>query len=86
MHRALIPSTFSCLVIADICASLQLGQSRLHKMGCFTSKQVEEDEKIAAKTTAAIDRAIKNDKKTNDRTVKILLLGMLCSTQDVHRS
>jgi guanine nucleotide-binding protein subunit alpha len=43
-------------------------------MGCISSKPVEMD-KEAISRNARIDRSIKNDKKTMDRTIKILLLG-----------
>ncbi|KAJ5212067.1 uncharacterized protein N7498_003713 [Penicillium cinerascens] len=43
-------------------------------MGCINSKPAEAD-KDALQRNARIDRAIKNDKKTMDRTIKILLLG-----------
>ncbi|GLI73109.1 hypothetical protein PoHVEF18_001319 [Penicillium ochrochloron] len=43
-------------------------------MGCISSKPVEMD-KEAISRNARIDRTIKNDKKTMDRTIKILLLG-----------
>ena len=44
-------------------------------MGCGGSK-VEADEKEAVAKNAQIDRQLKQDKKTEARTVKILLLGM----------
>lgn len=43
-------------------------------MGCFVSKPAEAD-RDAAQRNARIDRVIKSDKKTMDRTIKILLLG-----------
>ncbi|CDM33852.1 hypothetical protein DTO013E5_1596 [Penicillium roqueforti] len=43
-------------------------------MGCLVSKP-EEVDKDAFQRNARIDRTIKNDKKTLDRTIKILLLG-----------
>ncbi|KAJ5155744.1 hypothetical protein N7492_008547 [Penicillium capsulatum] len=43
-------------------------------MGCMSSKPVEAD-KDALQRNARIERGIKNDKKTMDRTIKILLLG-----------
>jgi guanine nucleotide-binding protein subunit alpha len=43
-------------------------------MGCLVSKP-EEADKDAFQRNARIDRAIKHDKKTLDRTIKILLLG-----------
>lgn len=43
-------------------------------MGC-TSSKLEPADKEAAKQTATIDRLIRMDKKTYDRTIKILLLG-----------
>jgi guanine nucleotide-binding protein subunit alpha len=43
-------------------------------MGCINSKPAEAD-KEAISRNARIDRSIKNDKKTMDRTIKILLLG-----------
>lgn len=45
-------------------------------MGCSGSKETTEEDRIAAKRNATIDRMIRNDKKYQDRTVKILLLGM----------
>lgn len=44
-------------------------------MGCGQSR-VEADEKDAVAQTAKIDRQLRQDKKTEARTVKILLLGM----------
>lgn len=44
-------------------------------MGCMNSK-VEAEDKEAARINAGIEKQIRNDKKTYDRTVKILLLGM----------
>lgn len=43
-------------------------------MGCINSKPAESD-KEAFQQNARIDRTLKNDKKTMDRTIKILLLG-----------
>lgn len=43
-------------------------------MGCLVSTPAEAD-KEAAQRNARIDRNLKNDKKTLDRTIKILLLG-----------
>lgn len=43
-------------------------------MGCMNSK-VEVEDKDAARINAGIEKQIRNDKKTYDRTVKILLLG-----------
>jgi guanine nucleotide-binding protein subunit alpha len=43
-------------------------------MGCINSKPAEAD-KEAISRNARIDRSLKNDKKTLDRTIKILLLG-----------
>jgi guanine nucleotide-binding protein subunit alpha len=43
-------------------------------MGCINSKPAEAD-KEALSRNARIERTIKNDKKTMDRTIKILLLG-----------
>lgn len=43
-------------------------------MGCLVSKP-EEADRDAFQRNARIDRTIKNDKKTLDRTIKILLLG-----------
>jgi guanine nucleotide-binding protein subunit alpha, other len=40
------------------------------------SSKVEPEDKEAAKVTATIDKQIRGDRKTYDRTVKILLLGM----------
>lgn len=48
-------------------------------MGCSGSKEMGEEDRIAVKRNATIDRMIRNDKKYQDRTVKILLLGMACS-------
>ncbi|KAI5293973.1 hypothetical protein KEM52_004927 [Ascosphaera acerosa] len=44
-------------------------------MGCAASRELDPEEKAAAKANATIDRMIRNDKKVADRTVKILLLG-----------
>ncbi|OQE19899.1 hypothetical protein PENSTE_c014G06397 [Penicillium steckii] len=43
-------------------------------MGCINSKPAESD-KDAFQQNARIERTLKNDKKTMDRTIKILLLG-----------
>ncbi|KAJ5684183.1 uncharacterized protein N7477_000528 [Penicillium maclennaniae] len=43
-------------------------------MGCVASKPAEAD-KDALQRNARIERSIRNDKKTMDRTIKILLLG-----------
>ncbi|KAJ5736185.1 uncharacterized protein N7483_001310 [Penicillium malachiteum] len=43
-------------------------------MGCMVSKPAEAD-RDALQRNARIDRVIKSDKKTMDRTIKILLLG-----------
>ncbi|KAJ5115385.1 hypothetical protein NUU61_001144 [Penicillium alfredii] len=43
-------------------------------MGCINSKPAEAD-RNAVQQSARIDRALRNDKKTMDRTIKILLLG-----------
>lgn len=43
-------------------------------MGCISSKPAELDREAISRN-ARIDRTIKNDKKTMDRTIKILLLG-----------
>ncbi|KAJ5093428.1 Fungal G-protein alpha subunit [Penicillium angulare] len=43
-------------------------------MGCLVSKPAEAD-RDAVQRNARIDRVIKSDKKTLDRTIKILLLG-----------
>ncbi|CAI7613220.1 unnamed protein product [Penicillium pancosmium] len=43
-------------------------------MGCINSKPAESDRE-AFQQNARIDRTLKNDKKTMDRTIKILLLG-----------
>lgn len=45
-------------------------------MGCSGSKEAEQEDRSAVKRNATIDRVIRMDKKTQDRTVKILLLGM----------
>ncbi|KAK5800581.1 hypothetical protein VI817_002793 [Penicillium citrinum] len=44
-------------------------------MGCINSKPAESD-RDAFQQNARIERTLKNDKKTMDRTIKILLLGM----------
>lgn len=44
-------------------------------MGCMNSK-VEAEDKEAARINAGIEKQIRNDKKTYDRTVKMLLLGL----------
>jgi guanine nucleotide-binding protein subunit alpha len=46
-------------------------------MGCLVSKPAEVD-KEAIQRNQRIERGIKNDKKTLDRTIKILLLGEYC--------
>ncbi|KAJ5601689.1 hypothetical protein N7510_011223 [Penicillium lagena] len=43
-------------------------------MGCINSKSADGD-RDALQRNARIDRTLKNDKKTMDRTIKILLLG-----------
>jgi hypothetical protein len=43
-------------------------------MGCGSSK-IDIDEKYAVEQNAMIDRRIRQDKKLDARTVKILLLG-----------
>ena len=48
-------------------------------MGCMTSKPADAGDKEALQRNARIDRVLKTDKKTLDRTIKILLLGM-CHT------
>jgi hypothetical protein len=40
------------------------------------NSKVEADDKEATRINAGIEKQIRNDKKTYDRTVKILLLGM----------
>ncbi|KMU77198.1 guanine nucleotide-binding protein alpha-1 subunit [Coccidioides immitis RMSCC 3703] len=44
-------------------------------MGCSGSKEISPEERQAIKQNASIDKMIRMDKKTYDRTVKILLLG-----------
>ena len=44
-------------------------------MGCMSSKPVDTADKDALQRTARIEKTLKNDKKTLDRTIKILLLG-----------
>lgn len=44
-------------------------------MGCTSSKPVDPEEKVALKKNADIEKMIRMDKKSSDRTVKILLLG-----------
>ncbi|KAA8646363.1 hypothetical protein EYZ11_008735 [Aspergillus tanneri] len=44
-------------------------------MGCMSSKPINADDKEAVQQNARIDKALKNDKKVMDRTIKILLLG-----------
>ncbi|KAL2008307.1 hypothetical protein VTN00DRAFT_8289 [Thermoascus crustaceus] len=44
-------------------------------MGCVSSKPADSADKEASQQNAKIDRMIRNDKKTLDRTIKILLLG-----------
>ena len=43
-------------------------------MGCSPSK-IDEGEKVASQKNSQIDRQLKADRKTDSRTVKILLLG-----------
>ncbi|KAI1929830.1 hypothetical protein LOZ58_000648 [Ophidiomyces ophidiicola] len=44
-------------------------------MGCSGSRELSPEERRAVKHNATLDRLIRMDKKTYDRTVKILLLG-----------
>ncbi|KAL1960451.1 hypothetical protein VTO42DRAFT_7750 [Malbranchea cinnamomea] len=44
-------------------------------MGCAGSREFNDEERMAIKRNATIDKMIRNDKKYQDRTVKILLLG-----------
>ncbi|PWY90180.1 guanine nucleotide binding protein, alpha subunit [Aspergillus heteromorphus CBS 117.55] len=44
-------------------------------MGCMSSKPVDSADKDAIQRSARIEKVLKNDKKTMDRTIKILLLG-----------
>jgi len=44
-------------------------------MGCMSSKTADPMEKEAVQRNARIERVLKGDKKTMDRTIKILLLG-----------
>lgn len=44
-------------------------------MGCVNSKPAGGD-KEALQRNSRIDRAIRNDKRTMDQTIKILLLGV----------
>ncbi|KAI9928941.1 hypothetical protein MW887_001334 [Aspergillus wentii] len=44
-------------------------------MGCMSSKPVDPAEKDAVQRSARIEKILKTDKKTMDRTIKILLLG-----------
>ncbi|KAJ9198978.1 hypothetical protein DTO164E3_4768 [Paecilomyces variotii] len=44
-------------------------------MGCMNSKPMDPDDKEAVQQNAKIEKIIRNDKKTLDRTIKILLLG-----------
>lgn len=48
-------------------------------MGCATSK-IDVDEKFAVEQNAKIERKIRQDKKLDARTVKILLLGAQLSS------
>lgn len=50
----------------------------LAKMGCATSK-VEGDDRFAVQQNANIEKNLRQDKKRDSRTVKILLLGMIHS-------
>lgn len=49
-------------------------------MGC-TSSKLDPEDKEANRINASIERQIKQDKKTLDRTIKILLLGMSAPDQ-----
>lgn len=51
------------------------GFNQRFAMGCSGSKELSPEERQAVKHNAAIDKMIRMDKKTYDRTVKILLLG-----------
>lgn len=44
-------------------------------MGCVGSKTTDPGDKEALQRNAKIDKILKGDKKTMDRTIKILLLG-----------
>lgn len=55
--------------------NIKTDEKQIYKMGCTGSKELDPEEKAAAKANANIDRMIRNDKKIADRTVKILLLG-----------
>ena len=57
---------------------LRLSERACGTMGCISSKASDPGDKEAIQRSAKIDRTLKNDKKTLDRTIKILLLGM-CS-------
>lgn len=49
-------------------------------MGCMSSKTAADPgEKDAVQRNARIEKILKSDKKTMDRTIKILLLGMYSS-------
>jgi hypothetical protein len=41
----------------------------------MNSKEVDPDDKEAVQQNAKIDKMLRSDKKTLDRTIKILLLG-----------
>ena len=45
-------------------------------MGCMGSKSSDAGDKEGWQRNAKIDRALRNDKKVMDKTIKILLLGM----------
>lgn len=45
-------------------------------MGCISSKPADPAERDALQQNTRIEKLLKNDKKTMDRTIKILLLGM----------
>jgi guanine nucleotide-binding protein subunit alpha len=44
------------------------------------NSKVEAEDKEAARINAGIEKQIRNDKKTYDRTVKMLLLGLYQSS------
>jgi hypothetical protein len=53
----------------------------LVKMGCGPSK-IDAGDKLSSQQNAKIERQLREDRKTEARTVKILLLGMLARIHD----
>ncbi|KAJ9318506.1 hypothetical protein DTO271D3_1168 [Paecilomyces variotii] len=71
VHRCIVTQTPFC----HLSLSLSSSFSDFAKMGCMNSKPMDPDDKEAVQQNAKIEKIIRNDKKTLDRTIKILLLG-----------